>query len=216
MVIEETRQLSKARTVFFYCKDSDGQRNGFVTVAKAMLAQLVPSEENLLRYLYSKSSGTGQAILSSIPLAKALLETALRTCVKGQMTYVVIDGLDEYSRDDRKEITGWFRSIIESLPINDFGMIRCLFISQDDGPARKDFSQISQIKISPTDNKKDIEIYCKSWYEKIEAKFGPLDDRNGRVSKMVTSRAQGTTKPYIIHFCNKADSTEQIYFYSLS
>jgi hypothetical protein len=124
-------------------------------------------------------------------LAKDLLEISLKAQGRQQKTYIIIDGLDEYSRDDRKEIVAWFRAIIETLPINDLGTLRCLFISQDDGYARKDLSNISRIKISPADNKHDIKAFCEAWYAKIEAKFGPIDGRGESICEAVLDRTQG-------------------------
>jgi hypothetical protein len=177
--------------VFFFCSNRDTQRNGFVTVAKAIIAQLLSSNEALLHYLYDKSSHSGETTLSNIALAQDLLELSLKTQRRQQTTYIIIDGLDEYSRDDRKEIVAWFRKIIEALPANDLGTLRCLFISQDDGYARKDLLNISQIKISSADNKQDIKTFCEYWYAKIEAKFGPIDSRGESICDTVSDRSQG-------------------------
>ena len=105
LVIQECRNLSQARTCFFYCRKIDENRNAFVTVARAMLSQLVAKNDFLLRHLYDCAANSGEAVLSSANTAKALLGTALKTCEKGQRTYVIIDGLDEYGREGRKEIS---------------------------------------------------------------------------------------------------------------
>jgi hypothetical protein len=177
--------------VFFFCSNRDPQRNGLVNVAKAIIAQLLSGSEALLHYLHNKSSRSGETILSNMALAQDLLDLSLKTRDRQQKTYIIIDGLDEYSRDDRKEIVAWFRKIIETLSIDDLGTLRCLFISQDDGYARKDLSNISQIKISSADNKQDIKTFCESWYAKIEAKFGPIESRGESICDTVSDRSQG-------------------------
>lgn len=191
LVIQKCRELPKARTGFFYCRHSDNHRSAFVSVAKAMLSQLVARNELFLQYLYAQAANSGEAVLSSGTVAKALLKTALETCDKNQKTYIVIDGLDEYNREDRKEISTWFKDQVRNVPTNELGAIRCLFISQDDGYARKDFSDCSQIKLTPNDTRQDIEAYCKTWHRLIAQKFGPLNPKEHNITGIITARAQG-------------------------
>lgn len=143
-----------------------------------------------VNYLFEKASMSGQVLLSTIDLAKKLLETGLKSCDK---TYIVLDGLDEYSRDDRKEISSWFRSLVQSLPIAECDSIRCLFVSQDDGYARKDLGDLPWIKVGPTENKTDIRTFCEHWHRKIEAKFGALDKKEHDISRIVVDAADGMT-----------------------
>lgn len=157
-------------------------------MAKSLISQILPSNNSILDYLYEKASKSGETVLSTTVLAKELLEVALKSCAK---VYIVLDGLDEYLRDDRKELACWFQQLIAGLPKADFGSIRCLFISQEDGFARKDLSMLSQIKITPAANKADIESFCKDWHDKIEAKFGPLEKAEHHVTNIITARAQG-------------------------
>lgn len=182
--------------VFFYCRQSDGQRNGFVAVAKTILSQLVVLDDGLLSYIHDNSAKSGESVLSSIKLAKSLLEIALKTCNKTQTVYIVIDGLDEYSRKDRGDITSCIRSIIETLPQEDFGTIRCLFVSQDDGDAQKDFHSLSHISVSSSRHDQDIQMYCDMWYKNLVNKFGSFD--NCMIANIVAARAQGMEVLYII------------------
>lgn len=133
-------------------------------------------------------------VLSSKSSAKSLLDIALKACDKAQKTYIVIDGLDEYNRESRKEISTWFKEQIRNVPTNDLGQIRCLFVSQDDGYARKDLSDCSSIKLTPKDTRSDIETFCKMWHDLIAQKFGPLDLKEHNVSQIVTARAQGDSE----------------------
>ena len=160
-----------------------------MTVAKSLLSQIVTRHDNVLHYLYEEKSKSCEAVLSTTTVAKSLLEVALNSC---RSVYIVLDGLDEYSRDDRKELTTCFKELILSLPKSDLGSIRCLFISQDDGFARKDFSMLSQIKITSANNKADIEAFCQDQHMQIQSKFGSLDKAEHNVKKVVSARAQGT------------------------
>ena len=189
LIVDEARKLPNAITTCFYCKGTDEQRNGFLTVAKSLLSQIALTQDSVLHYLYEEASKSNEAVLSTTVVAKRLLEVALNSCGR---VYIVLDGLDECSRDDRKELTSWFQDLVASLPRACLGAIRCLFISQEDGFARKDLGMLSQIKIMPADNTADIEAFCGEWHEKIESKFGPLERREHNVKRVVSTRAQGT------------------------
>lgn len=156
-----------------------------------MLSQLVAGNDTILQLLDNHVVNSGEVVLSSNSSAKSLLETALKTCDKAQKTYIVIDGLDEYNRESRKEISTWFKEQIRNVPTNDLGQIRCLFVSQDDGSARKDLSDCSSIKLTSKDTQSDIESFCKMWHDRIAQKFGPLDPKEHNISQIVTARAQG-------------------------
>ena len=127
--------------------------------------------------------------MTATSTANDCLEIALQSCKR---TYIVLDGIDEYARDIRKELTSWFQQFITSLPRSDLGLVRCLFVSQEDGYTRRDLSMLSQIKIMPTDNLADIEAFCDHWHQKIESKFGTLE-REYHVKNAVSARSQGNS-----------------------
>ena len=159
-----------------------------MNVAKSLLSQISSTNVSLLPYLYEETLKSGEAVLSSNVTAKTLLKTALQSCKR---VYIILDGLDEYIREDRKELSSWFQELVSSLLKADLGSIRCLFVSQEDGYARKDFSMLSQIKITPNDNKADISAFCEEWHQKIESKFGFLEGMH-HVKNVVSARAQGS------------------------
>src|SRR5437763_7902 len=110
VIVEESQRLCEKHPihiVFFYCKHKDPQRNTFTAVAKGMLVQLLRQNDGLLSYLYEKALLSGETILESRVLAKELLETALKSLEK---VYIIIDGVDECDRDEKKIIISWFRS----------------------------------------------------------------------------------------------------------
>lgn len=140
-------------------------------------------------YLYAKSAEGDP--LSTVSDAQDLLQTAFQTRDSKERLYIIIDGLDEWDRDNRKDIAEWFQKVVMDVPPAEFGSIRCLFVSQDDGAARKDLSACSRIKLTVADNKQDIEAYCKFQEQEIETKFGKLDNPNQTITSLVTARAQG-------------------------
>ena len=169
LVVEEVQSLNPRPTVlFFYCKNGDVQRDNFVSIARGLLAQLLQQNKDLLPYFYEKASNSPDPVLSNPPIVKELLDMGIRNC---KSVYIIFDGLDECSRDERKHITHWFRKLIEELPPANAEAIRCLFVSQDDSAARKDFAGISAITVRSQDNEADIREYSSVWADKIKKKF---------------------------------------------
>ena len=176
--------------LFFYCRHDDSQRNNFVAVARGLISQILCQNDMLLSYLYEKASTSGEAVLTGPSLVKEILSMVIKNC---ERTYIILDGLDECNRDDRKEITSWFRDLIDSLSPTDFGSIRCLFISQDDGPGRKDLSMLPTLKIRSEDNRCDIEVYATAWRKKIQEKFGLQDDNRDEIAGRIVTASGGKT-----------------------
>ena len=156
-----------------------------------MLSQLLTNMPELLPYMDQERITDVKPSMIDKDLATRLLETCLKSCKR---MYVVIDGLDEFpSRESRQDISEWFQKIINTLPPKDIATLRCMFVSQDDGAARKDFSNLSLIKITARENKEDIEKYCAAWQKKILAKFSNSPGTAGltNIVDLVTARSQG-------------------------
>lgn len=153
-----------------------------------MLSQLLHQHPDLLPHYYEKAFSSSGAVLTSLSLAKEMLEIGLKFAAK---TYVIIDGLDECGREERKEITRWFRNLIEELLSTQPDHIRCLFISQDDGPARKDFSVLPSLKIHATDIEGDIEQYASKRGLELQRKFELPDLLRIDMIRKVTEGSQG-------------------------
>ncbi|KAI1871350.1 uncharacterized protein JN550_004795 [Neoarthrinium moseri] len=128
-----------------------------------------------------------EALLSSIEVAQDMIKIALSSY---DMLYLVVDGLDECKREDRKDIASLFQDLVEELTATDTGSIRCLFVSQEDGAALHDFRSIPSIKITH-ENKEDIKSFADEWHQVIERKFGSLAPRNHHISEIICARAQG-------------------------
>ncbi|PVH98773.1 hypothetical protein DM02DRAFT_673149 [Periconia macrospinosa] len=188
LVIEEAKKLPNVAVAFFYCKYEDAERNTFVAVARGILLQLLNQDDDLLPYLYEEASKSGQSNLSTGSLAKKLLETAIKN---HQKLYVIIDGIDECEREQRREIVATFESFWDSLPYDEADSLRCLFVSQDDSAARRDFARMVTLKITESDTKYDIRAYASVWSNKIKTKFSLDQDRKQYIEDMIAEKAEG-------------------------
>ncbi|KAF1995032.1 hypothetical protein P154DRAFT_548731 [Amniculicola lignicola CBS 123094] len=189
LVVEEAQKLSPAPTVaFFYCKHGNPERDNFLWMARSILAQLLKQHPVMLEYFFQKCCGDPKPILDSLVLVEELLAFAFENC---SSAYVILDGLDECPRDERKHIVKWFRKLVED-PVNEPDRIRCLFISQDDGVARKDFGGLSNTKITTQDNRKDIEQYCRFKAEELKQTLVGLSDNKAKdIADRVLSSTHG-------------------------
>lgn len=180
---------------YFYCGYGDNQRNSFLSIARSLLWQLSKGIPDLISHLHRESCESGQEILTSLNLAQELLQLVFNYATQNQTIYIVLDGLDECERDERKIIATWIQSFSESLAVDKRNLFRCLFVSQDDGVARKDFKHISRLKLVETHTRRDIEAYASFWHRKIEEKFGKLEASEPNITKIVTAAAQGRVYP---------------------
>lgn len=190
-VVEQVRLLSPAPTLlFFYCKSKDNGRNDFISIARSFLSELLRCHQDVLSpFFYDKFSKSSEAVLSKTQDIEELLRIALLNCAK---VYIVIDGIDECARDERKKITSWFRDIVENLEPPHLDRIRCLFVSQDDGIARKDFDGITTLKIEPADVKHDIKQYSLHEAGQIQSIFELSDDMKADIAAKMIRAADGT------------------------
>jgi hypothetical protein len=189
--VEEARKLTPTPTVlFFYCKYNSPERDNFLALARSILAQLLKQDKCLLPYFYQKCCDSGDAVLTSRTLVEELLVLAFRNC---KSAYIVLDGLDECAREERKAITQWFRKLVEELPTSQPERLRCLFISQDDGVSRKDLSGLLSIKIRPDDNKHDIDEYNRVEGSKVKEKFQLSDEKTSIIASTVAESVGGVS-----------------------
>ncbi|KAK4195589.1 hypothetical protein QBC40DRAFT_288802 [Triangularia verruculosa] len=189
VIVEAARDLdTDVNVAFFFCQPNDPSTSTFVAVSRGILSQLLAQNNSLITNMAEHMSLSGQVTLSTIDLAKSMLKDALGCC---KNTYVVIDGLDSCSRKDRKEIVSTLRSIVESFPKEQMDDVRCVFLSQNDGFAKKDLGDLPTISITPKDNKADIGSYWTSCKNHLESRLGSLETLGIDIVKVITARAHG-------------------------
>ncbi|GES57152.1 Zinc finger, C2H2-type/integrase, DNA-binding protein [Aspergillus terreus] len=172
LIVEEAQKLTPTPTVlFFYCKYQNPERDNFLALARSLLAQFLKQNPGLLLHFYQKCCNSGEALLTSQALARELLDLAFSNC---NSAYIIIDGLDECERGERKSITKWFRTLVEDLPAEDPDRFHCLFVSQDDGVARKDLSGIETVTIRVGDNQPDIHRYSLVEAGRLRERLAPF------------------------------------------
>ncbi|SCV33624.1 uncharacterized protein FFB14_04610 [Fusarium fujikuroi] len=189
LIVEEAQKLMpRPQVLIFYCKQSRPEHNTFLAVARSFILQLLNQDKGLLLYLYRKHCDSNEAVLSSMPLVQEMLNFMLSSC---KSAYIIIDGLDECEREERKVITQWFRHLIESLPRNAPDRLRCLFVSQDDRIGVKDLQGLAKINIEPQDNMRDVLVYSQAQADELRHKFEFSEEESSRIAVAVTDSVKG-------------------------
>lgn len=171
VVIEEALKLVKLKdavsVAFFYCKDQDGHRNKFPSVAKAMLAQLLQQNPDILPYLFDECQKSCKVTLVSPKDCARILATVLQAVPK---TFIIIDGIDECEPKERKVILEFFTSVIND-DENERGKLRGLFVSQDLGDIRSALHTAEILRLTEEHSILDIQSYTVKWSRKIQGRF---------------------------------------------
>ncbi|KAF5593766.1 zinc finger C2H2-type integrase DNA-binding protein [Fusarium subglutinans] len=189
LIVEEVQNLTpRPHVLFFYCKQNVPEHNTFLAIARSFILQLLNQDKSLLLYLYRKHCDSNEAVLSSIPLAQEMLNFLLSSC---KNAYIIIDGLDECEREERKAMTQWFRHLVESLSEKAPDRLRCLFVSQDDRIGEKDLRGLAKITIEPQENKKDLLAYCRVQAEELRCKFEFSEEEASRIAVAVADSVKG-------------------------
>ncbi|KAI1772544.1 hypothetical protein F4818DRAFT_426298 [Hypoxylon cercidicola] len=190
LVVEEAMKLTPSPiTLFFYCKSGDIDKNNFASIGRSFLSQLLQvNKDILLPFYYDKFSNSTTAVLDTYAVIENLLEVALLNCPS---VYIIIDGIDECPRGERKDITKWFRNIVENLQPPNQDRVRCLFVSQHDGIASKDFNGLTSLKIDSKNNEGDIKAFSVVEAAKIQSQFPVSDDTRNRIASKMQSTAKG-------------------------
>lgn len=190
MIVEECIKSSSSSTVFFYCKYEDSQRNTFAAVTRAILSKLLKQNEVLLPYMYSECINSHSISLISHDMCTKLLEVCFETVSKSRKTYLVIDGLDECEPTQQKLLLSTLVSIFQKTLHP--GMLRLLIVSQDVPDIKRHLRHSSELRLSSSCNRSDIEIYARVWSEKIQQKFKIPDYTKAHIAKVVSEGADGT------------------------
>ena len=194
--------MASISVAYFYCKHGDSTRDSCDAIFRGILAQLLVQNPDIVPYFNSHKLALIHDPLKSNGL-KSLVNTVFK--VLG-VVYLVIDGLDEVDRSERKK---FFRLILPLLNsgdsrVGDDGGYRIkLFISsRGEDYIRKAVHSFvrtwrKSYEITGDDNHRDIAFYVSSRVRELQEKFGLDDSRREEIFKKACSRAGGGYGCYI-------------------
>jgi hypothetical protein len=107
-VIAELEGSADRQVGFFYFKKDDLLRDSHIAMLKGLLAQVIRISSELLPYVYEEVSASLERVLGSPKTLMMLLETAFGAI---EQLWMVLDGLDECGKKERKKILSWILKI---------------------------------------------------------------------------------------------------------
>ena len=182
----------RARTAYFYCKESDPERNTFIALLKGLLSQQITHHRALMPFFHDKYLSSRESSLSSVALAKQLFELVCKTVPR---QYVIIDGLDECDSSERKLILSFFTDLVEKFDKETPGKLRVLFISQEYSDIKSCLGKANIIPLTPSDNENDIRMYVNKWALEIQLKFELDTPQVEFIEASTVGRAHGIVYP---------------------
>jgi hypothetical protein len=204
VIIEAAVKLSAVKVAFVYCKDGHQNRNNFLSVAKNVLYQPSQNDDRLTEYIDAVMAKEGQTTLQRAELAKDLLRTVVHN---HDNVFIVVDGLDECLKQEKKGIFLGIQSIVGSDPEPRLGqpgtadqtddveptLVRCLLVSQEDGESTRLLKGYPVLRILSADNFADIKTYCEAWEFKIRGKHSSIKftSDSDSITNNVLKRADG-------------------------
>ena len=178
---------------YFYCKHGDTTRDSSNGIFRAILAQLLEQNRDIIPYFNDH-----QLSLTNDPLKSEGLRSLVEAVFKVlNFVYLVIDGLDEIDRNERKEFFSTILPLLKSQLNGDAGYRIKLFItSRGEDDIEANLSTIGRTwrkshELAGEDNKKDIAFYVSCRAQELQKKFRLDHYRKEEISKDVCSRAGG-------------------------
>ncbi|CAI7574998.1 unnamed protein product [Penicillium glandicola] len=186
IIIEDCLKMQSKCTIWFYFKTGDVQRNSFLSFACSVISQLLEKNTDLLPYIHAEMCRKGKRTLSSESLAKELLELMMRN--SGEVC-IIVDGLDECSKVERRKIIEWMRLVIENSQHSTSDYIRCVFISQRDGVTAKALHDVPSLKLNTKNTHDDILAFVSSRGLDVKNKFRLSDESMQSIVQLVMDKA---------------------------
>lgn len=176
--------------IFFYCKYEDRSQNSLIAVLKAFLAQLIQINPEVLSHIYEEVSARSELILETVDFLKRLVGYVLEG---SDPLWIIIDGLDECDKKEKKKIMSWLIGILEAEEHP--GRIRLLVVSQDDGDIRKLLSKRPTISLNnASQHQEAIRNYAIRKSNKIKTKLELPISIERNIVELVTDRSKGNVR----------------------
>lgn len=180
-------------TSYFYCSNVNTETTSCIAVLRGLIAQLLLANPDLLVYCHEKFSKSGETLLTSMQLAKLLFELF---CDSSPRIALIIDGLDECAKPERKALLEYLTSLVEKLHSITPGRLRLLVVSQQDGDIKALLSGAIVLTLSKELNGEDIRDYVDYRLDALAESFEFDDNMKQYIAHMICAQASGEWSPY--------------------
>ncbi|KAI1647683.1 uncharacterized protein F4817DRAFT_336508 [Daldinia loculata] len=188
VIVDEIKEKDLGPMAFFYCKHRDPDKNTFISVAKALLSQLLNQQDHLMPFYYDEGIRSGESSLHSMKLCKKLLRAILQAI---PVAFLVIDGIDECDSNERKSILTFLSDIINLCDNNKPGKIRLFISSRDESDIRRALLMGTRIKLDRRDTIQDLNVYIEHRASELQRKFGLSAEAQRYIQQNVLDKSDG-------------------------
>lgn len=174
LIAEECRSRQGFQTSHFCANRDDPQENSTTAIIRNWLGQLLLSIPELIFDCYDMYKTCPESDRSSLPLP------LLRFCVakSSERLYLIIDGLDEWERDDRCQFLDLMFALVEHCESSYSGKLRFLCVSPDHADIRNRINQnpnAATMTLTATHNAADIRCYSTMAARKLGDTLHPTE-----------------------------------------
>ncbi|KAI9869334.1 MAG: hypothetical protein M1813_000123 [Trichoglossum hirsutum] len=188
VVVEEVTKITSVSVGYFYCKHKNPFKNSFASIARGILAQLISRNEDILPFVYDKQASSGEVTLQSTKLLREVFDVVLAAIDK---VVIILDGLDECEKEERKTTLSWLQTTIAKVIDTNPGSLRVLIFSTDEPDIRRSLSNATIKRLETLDNRSDILSYIEIWSCKIAEKFKISQVRKEEIVSQISERTRG-------------------------
>jgi hypothetical protein len=157
-----------------------------VALLKRLLAQLVQTGSIRVDDIYREFSESGKLAFQSLETLMRLTETVLE---HHSTSWIILDGIDECSRKERKRIITWALQLSKSPSLTN---IRVLFISQDEGDLRSLLVGVPSISLmEQLGHLNEIRVFASRKVRRLREKYGFSEELETEIIDKVVQNADG-------------------------
>jgi len=164
-VVAEVKNMGLENVAYFYFKEGDMQRDSFEALLKSLLVQILHRRPGFLHQIQETLSRTLDNKFT-VEVLLVLVELALESI---ETFWLILDGLDECSRKERKKILSWVTRVSESAQRNN--PFRVLCFSQNKADILDVLFKPSLCLGEMYFHQEDVRAYAYRKIEKLEQKF---------------------------------------------
>lgn len=143
---------------------------------------------HLASYFQEQRQQKTEVTLNMESTAKQLFETV---AWENDRQYIILDGLDECEKEDRKMILSFLTSLISKIDAKKTSKLRLLVISQTEPDIRRLLDRAREFELRADHNAQDIESFVRAWMVKLNNRFDLTDELVTALGQRTCSIAKG-------------------------
>ncbi|KAG7403063.1 Vegetative incompatibility protein HET-E-1 [Fusarium oxysporum f. sp. raphani] len=174
--------------LYFYFKHQVPGKSTFNGLLRAILEQLIDQDQCMSDHLFEKASSTQGVTLRTTNTLQKIIKDSLESY---HICYIVLDGLDECTRDEAVNVVNWFLSLTSGKSDNSATRIRVLFSGQRDGVLDNLLASQPSIELEMSGHIKDIRQYCQKLCGMIQKKFDLEPDKARAIADRIVTESEG-------------------------